>query len=325
MDTLPPSDRTMPPLAARFLEPVGFQWGKFVTSHGATLRCGHLPNPQADKSCVLVGGFAEFIEKYFETAQDFAARGFEVWCLDWHGQGASERPGIHPSRPFARNYGQDADDLAHFITKMTPRGRPRLLVAHSMGGAIGLLCLHRHPKVADAAVLSAPMLALPMGTLWHGVARGVVSLATAAGRAHQFIPGAGPWKARDVNPQHSRTSHDPERCLLQRTWFEHQPHLRVDGPTYGWVSAAFRVMSQLRDAKFLSSVKTPILLGSAAKEFFVSPRAHRLAAAKLPACKLVEFPSAKHELFHEADDVRVPWFAAIDAFVAEHISGRTHG
>ncbi|MBV8934190.1 MAG: alpha/beta hydrolase, partial [Alphaproteobacteria bacterium] len=40
----------------------------------------------------MVSGFAECIEKYFETVADLARRGLSVWCLDWRGQGGSERP-----------------------------------------------------------------------------------------------------------------------------------------------------------------------------------------------------------------------------------------
>src|SRR4051812_9868999 len=99
----------IPPLESRFLEPEGFVWGTFTNTHGQALRWGCYARPGADKTCVLVGGFTEFIEKYFETAQDFAARGFAVWCMDWLGQGGSARPATHPTRPRARDCDADAD------------------------------------------------------------------------------------------------------------------------------------------------------------------------------------------------------------------------
>lgn len=83
--TSPPTGLAPPPVAQRFLEPPGFRWGKLTSRHGHALRWGHLPAsgvPAAvpAKSCVLVGGLAEFVEKFFETAQDFSNRGFDVWC-----------------------------------------------------------------------------------------------------------------------------------------------------------------------------------------------------------------------------------------------------
>src|SRR5690349_9882782 len=125
----------VPRLAARFLEPHGLISGDFAAPDGAKLRWGHLPaaNPRAE--CVMVGGFTECIEKYFESMVDLAARGLSVWCLDWRGQGGSERPQRWPSRPRPRRFDRDANGLALFAKKLPPPRHPRLLIGHSMGGA----------------------------------------------------------------------------------------------------------------------------------------------------------------------------------------------
>ena len=95
--------------------------------------------------------------------RDLAARGIAVWCLDWRGQGRSIRPSRFPTRPRARNFNRDAEDLAEFTRAYLPPGLPRLLVAHSMGGAIALVCLRRHPDLFAGAALSAPMVGLRIG------------------------------------------------------------------------------------------------------------------------------------------------------------------
>src|SRR5262249_26075173 len=154
----------------------------------------------------------------------------------------------------------------------TPAGKPKLLVAHSMGGAIALLTLSRSPGVVDAAVLSAPMLALPVPSLARPIMRIYAHVAAKLGFGGYFIPGAGPWHPRaDLCPGNSMTSNDPERCMLQQEWFEFEPQLRVDGPTYGWIDAAFKVTAKLHDPELLRRVMTPVLIGSAQKERFVRP------------------------------------------------------
>src|SRR5262249_8906265 len=105
----------VPQLSARFLQPAGFLWGRFTAPDGARLGWGHLPAPNPHVECVMVGGFSECIEKYFETTADLAARGLSVWCLDWRGQGDSDRPRRWPSRPRPRRYDRDAGDLALFF------------------------------------------------------------------------------------------------------------------------------------------------------------------------------------------------------------------
>ena len=203
---------------------------------------------------------------------------------------------------------------------------PRLLVAHSMGGAIGLVAVARQPDLVQAAVLSAPMFAIKVGSLPAWFVNLVVNVAVATGQSRRFVPGAGIWRPDPgLCGARSHTSSDEERCRVLQAWFEARPELRVDGATYGWVHAALKLGRKIMEPQFLKSVTTPILIGSAGREVFVDPRSHRAAAALLPDCRLVEYPEAKHELFMEADVFRRPWFAAIDAFIRDRLTadGRT--
>lgn len=310
MDTTPLPAPTPAALEERFLEPPGFTWGYFTARDGARLRWGHRPAASAFH-CIVVGGFLEFAEKYFEVLGEFHTRGFNVWFLDWRGQGRSTRSG---TRPAPRVFAQDAEDLAEFITSVSSRGRKRLLVAHSMGAAISLIALHVHPGIVDAAILSAPMLKINTGSVPRGAARLLARAMTAIGHGDGFVPGAGPWPY--AGPA---VSNDPVRGQLLDMWFGAREDLRLDGPTYAWLNAAFALTAHTNDPRFLSAIKAPILMGSAGKDFLVEPAAHRRAAAWLPHCRLVTFAEAKHELFHETNAVRAQWFVAIDAFIAKHL------
>ena len=308
----------VPDLPSRFLEPEGFVWGRFATSDGTRLRWGHLPAEEPRAECVLVGGFAECIEKYFETIGDLAARGYSVWCLDWRGQGGSARPKRLPNRPRPRQFDRDTSELALFTEKLTTGHRPRLLIGHSMGGAVALLCLHRYPGLFDAAILSAPMLGIRTGGVPPALMRCLTRLARGIGLGICFLPGRRRWSLdRTPTPELSRVSNDPERCRLQYAWFSADKALRVDAPTWGWLDGALRLTARLAKGKLLAGIDTPILLASAGVETFLRLEAHRRADRLLPQCTLVEFPDAKHEPFLERDAVRELWLAAIDRFVTE--------
>jgi len=323
---LPGKADGVPSLPTRFLEPPGFLWGSFAAPDGAKLRWGHLPAARPRAECVIVGGFSECIEKYFETTADLAARGLSVWCLDWRGQGGSDRPRRWPSRPRPRHYGRDAADLIGFTETLPLPKAPRLLLGQSMGGAIALLCLHRAPGLFDAAILSAPMLGFRTGRIPHPLARCVAVTARASGLGLCFIPGAGPWRPdRIPAPEISRISSDPTRCRVQYGWFLARASLRVDEPTYGWLDASFRLVKKIRRAEFLRDIRTPILLASAGIESFVDPEAHRRAAQLLPDCTFVEFPDSKHEPFLEQDAIRNRWLDAIDRFVTERVALQERG
>ena len=310
-----------PALPERFLPPTEFVWGSFTASDGAVLRWGHLPVRAPRAACVIGVGFGEFIEKHFETMRDLAARGIAVWCLDWRGQGRSIRPSRFPTRPRARDFNRDAEDLAGFARAELPRDLPRLLVAHSMGGAIALLCLRRHPELFAGAVLSSPMVGLRTGRLPPTLVRCLTAPARVAGLGHCFIPGAGEWRPdRIPTPQTSRVTTDAERCRLRHAWFSADPELRLDQATYGWVDSALALVARISKPEFLAAIRTPILIGHPERELVVSRAAQRRAAGLLPNCRLVELPRSKHDPFLECDAVRDYWFACLDRFVAECVA-----
>ena len=314
-----------PILPERFLPPAGFVWGSFAAADGAVLRWGHLPAHDARAECVLVGGFGEFIEKQFETVRDLASRGIAVWCLDWRGQGGSIRPRRLPTRPRARNFDRDADDLAAFAAAKLPGRLPRLLVAHSMGGAIALLCLKQYPGLFAAAVLSSPMVGLRTGRVPPGLIRVITGPARAAGLGACFIPGAGKWRPDHIpSPERSRVSTDAERCRLRHAWFSADPALRLDEATYGWVDSALELVTRISKPEFLGDIRTPILLGRAGREVVVSRKAQRLVAHLLPDCTLVELPESKHDPFLERDAIRDVWLSRLDRFIAERVIKTAH-
>lgn len=317
---------TRPPaLPERFLPPPGFVWGSHVTADGAVLRWGHLPVSDARAECVLVGGFGEFIEKQFETVRDLASRGIAVWCLDWRGQGRSIRPRRLPTRPRARKFDRDADDLAAFTAARLPGRLPRLLVAHSMGGAIALLCLKRHPHLFAAAVLSSPMVGLRTGPVPPTLIRLITRPARVAGLGACFIPGAGKWRPdRIPSPEQSRITTDAERCQLRHAWFSADPGLRLDQATYGWVDSALGLVARISKPEFLRGIRTPILMGHPGREVVVSPLAQRRAARLLPNCTLIELPESKHDPFLERDAIRDYWLSCLDRFIAERVVHTAH-
>lgn len=309
-----------PPLAERFLTPPGFTWGSFPTADGAVLRWGHLAAANSRAECVFVGGFGDFIEKQFETFRDLAARGISVWTMDWRGQGGSTRPKRWPHRPRARHFDRDADELVQFAAAKLDGDLPRALIAHSMGGAIALLCLRRHPSLFGAAVLSAPMLGVPIGRTPPVLLRALTGPARLTGLGICHLPGTRRWPYPPPTPERSRISSDAERCRIRHAWISTEPALRLDQPTYGWLDPALSLIARIGKRRFLEKITTPILLGSAGRERVVAPAAHYRAARLLPDCRLVELPDSKHEPFLERDPIRDLWFDEIDRFLTKRLN-----
>ena len=69
----------------RFQPPPGIQWNYFRNAGGARIRYSRVPagGGPAKATIVLMHGYTEFAEKYFETMRDFHARGYDVYCSRW--------------------------------------------------------------------------------------------------------------------------------------------------------------------------------------------------------------------------------------------------
>ena len=318
------NDNHSPPLQTRFLSPPGWEWGTFRNSSGAGLRYGFCEPAQVPRArIVLLTGFREFGEKYFETIRDLLALGYAVWQMDWYSQGGSDRHFDNHQKVGGASLTGAVADLRLLVNDVLPNDpeTPLVIVSHSTGGLIVVRYLHDHPDTVTAAVMSAPLFALYTNGLPGWLALGLARLAVMAGLGAKYIPGGGDWPRgpRRVAGD-SPTSDDPERRLLQEQWMDACPNLRMGGPTFGWLASAFRLMRESTRASYLQSVRTPILIGSAGRDSLVRSEAHGRAAGLLHNAELVSFPEAKHELFMEFDAVRDRWLAEIDRFIEAQIN-----
>ena len=308
-------------LAQRFSRPATWEWGIFLSQDGARLRSGSakpMSASPAKATIVVVGGYTEFAEKYFETFNDLLAHGYNVGTLDWRGQGGSQRYLPDPQMAHSIGFEHDIADLEQYLKKYS--GKPIYLVAHSMGGNIALRLLHDHPHLVRAAILSAPALRIGSRAAmppWQ--ARALSGLMVASGFGESYALGQHQWQDDATrNATTSPVSHDHERDQNGLRWFRERPELRLGGGTYRWAYEFYRSCATVMSPTYLEAIRTPILMGSAGQDTFVDSIAHREACARLPACRLVQYPESRHELLMEIDAVRTPWLSEIERFVAAH-------
>ena len=104
-------------ISPRFEEPDGFAWGSFVNDDGANIRYGHIaPKEDPRGVMVLLPGFKEPIEKYFEVIRDMTERGYAVWIMDWRGQGGSDHYlQDDPQKAHSEGFDAQVRDLDKFM------------------------------------------------------------------------------------------------------------------------------------------------------------------------------------------------------------------
>lgn len=281
-----------------------------------------VPNGVAARGTLLLcSGYAEFIEKYFETIAEFQGRGYAVLTFDWRGQGLSSRL-IDDELGFHRGYVGSFDDhlldagfvmqhLADLQQSLDAPG-PVVMLAHSMGGNLGLRLATEYPQRFSKLILSAPMLGLIGFPLWF--VRSIAVIYCACGRAEHYAWGSSEL---DLDAPSNVVTGDASRFQRTMRYLRAQPQLLTSGVTWGWVAAACASMRLVTRAKFLRQIQHPALLVSAGEDLLVGKVAHAKLAKLGVAVETLQLPESMHEPLTEVDDIRLTLWAEIDRFLEE--------
>ncbi len=269
------------------------------------------PSGPVEARTVLLPGFSEFIEKYLETIEELQARGHEVLCLDWRGQGLSDRALADRRRVHVETMDDLLADLGGILraSRFAARdGRRLFLMGHSMGGHLALRAARRIRP--DRLVLLSPMIdILPDGVAGRAL-RLMVRFAVTLGLSRHLVVGT-PRRGRFEG---NRVTRDRRRFRRTLSLVEHEPRLAVSGLTYGWLAAAYASIAAL--AREPVDPGVPVLILQAGADRIVSNRAQHRLCRRLRRAELRVLAGARHEILSEVDAVRASAWAAIDGFIA---------
>lgn len=256
---------------------------------------------------LLLPGRTECIEKYGRAAGDLVARGFSVITVDWRGQGLADR--ALPDRKMGHvgdfsEYQQDLDAMLVEAARLN-LPRPYYMVAHSMGGCIGLRGLVRGLPI-KAAVFSAPMWGIAMAAWLRPVATVVSAFAAPLGLVTRYAPSTSDETYLLQFPFEGNVlTTDEEMWNYMRRQVVEVPDLALAGPSIGWLKAA------LRECAALSALPAPGVpaicgLGTAEKVVDVPPVHLRMAGWANGQLDL--YPGAEHEIMMEGPATRARFF-----------------
>ena len=293
---------------------------------GATLRYAMFkPAPagggrRGRGTVLLLQGRNEYIEKYFETAGDLAARGFGVLAFDWRGQGGSTRLLPDPQRGYVRSFRDYERDLDAIIERvLLPDCRaPFTIVGHSMGALIALLAAPRHANRIERIVMLGPLLRLTNQLVGPRAIAWLAGLLRVFGLGKRYA--AMGARAREVPEFLTNVlTTDRERHERNGRMLVEHHHLGLGGPTVAWVHAASLAMRRATSERHLRTVPIPSLMIAAGDDLVVSNQAIERTVARMRNANVLTVYGARHEMLQERDRYREQVLAAIDAFAARPV------
>ncbi|MEM0923221.1 MAG: alpha/beta hydrolase [Pseudomonadota bacterium] len=299
------------------LPPGGRAWDLGFTVEardGVSLRCAVWTGGERGL-VLLLSGRTEFLEKMTVPAASLVERGFSVASLDWRGQGLSDRVGEPAIMGHVHDFTDYHLDLEAFCEapELAHLTGPQIMLAHSMGGAIGLGAVHRRIIRPKAAVFSAPMLGVQMSGMLRFASNAVIKGAKLLGRMDRRPPFGNVDKAYVFEGfENNVLTHDRAVFDWMVEALTERPRLQLASPSIRWFDAAFREMAWLA-AQPAPDLPSLFMRGGA--EGVVDPKAMAKAAEVLGA-ELVVIPEARHEVLIELPEMREQAWKAIDRFLA---------
>lgn len=278
----------------------------------------YLPDGTARGTVLMIHGFTESGDKFAELIFSLLHHGLAVVTLDHRGHGRSWHPaGVdHPSTTHVDRFDDYVEDLRQVIERIVlPLPAPRMLFAHSMGGAIAARYLEEHDGVFERAVLSSPMIAPNTGGIPPWVTGLICRAATLLGRGRRHVFVAHPY----AGPEDFATS--AASSAERFAWWDgvKAAHAEYQNacPSYGWTLESVKVTRTLLRPGAVERIRIPVRLYTAENDASVLPEPQRRFAARLPHGEQILVRGARHEIYRSPDEVMGPWWDGVLAFLLE--------
>lgn len=281
--------------------------GEAVWTHaadGVRLRIGCWRPPEAARGTVFVfPGRTEYAEKYGRIAADFAAAGLATLTIDWRGQGLSDRLTDDEMSGHVHLFSDYQMDVAAMCeaAETLDLPKPWFLLAHSMGGCIGLRAVMSGLPVM-AATFSAPMWGIYISRPLRPVAWSLSWGSRGIGLDHAYAPGTVSTSYVMTEPfETNKLTTDKDSYDYMIRQVEADPRLGLGGPSLRWLYEALR---ETRALARLPAPDLPCLTMLGTQEDIVDTVRIQHRVAGWPEAQLTMVEGARHEVLMEGPETR---------------------
>lgn len=272
---------------------------------GVRLRTIVWPKDDAKGTVFIFPGRTEYAEKYGRVASDLAARGFASLAVDWRGQGLAERVHRDPMAGHVKRFSDYQLDVEQVIqlAHSLDMPKPWMMLAHSMGGCIGLRTLMwEYPF--DAVSFTGPMWGVELTLPMRLAAASLSSLSKMAGFPGAYAPGrSGGSYVLDADFADNLLTTDRGMWEWMQGQLRAHPELALSGPTLGWLYEALTETARLSR---MTSPIVPCLTLCGTDEAIVDVARIKSRMEKWPDGELVMLPGLRHEPLMEGAETHGP-------------------
>lgn len=276
--------------------------GYFIGKDSITIYYKIFKQIKENKGAILISsGRTEAAIKYQELIFDLYKQGYSIYILDHRGQGLSGRIVIDSEMGYIDEFQFYIDDMKHFYTHyLYPNKHEKIyLLAHSMGGAIGMTYLEQYQNDFNAAAFSSPMLGLKRFIC--------TSVNILTGDIPEYALGEAKYQEDTTSFKKNHLTGSKIRYNRMIDAFEQAPKAKLGGASYTWVNESCKQFEYMFNN--INKIQTPFILFSAENDGIIEINAHQEFLKKAKSlnknCEAYSIKNAKHELLIEKDSYRI--------------------
>lgn len=284
-----------------------------TTSDDVRIRIGHwCPDGTAKGTVLMFPGRTEYIEKYGHVARELVARGYAMLAIDWRGQGLADRPLPERDIGYVAQFIDYQKDIAAALraTRKLDLPRPFHLLAHSMGGSIGLRSVMEGLPVQTCA-FTAPMWGIQMAPIMRPIGMAMVYSGKKLGFGENLVPNSRleSYVLNQAFDGNTLTTDVPMYQLMRDQLTAH-PELGLGGPSLHWLGEALSETDHLAER---SSPDMPCITFLGSHEQIVDPQRIRNRMNNWPRGTLEIVDGAQHEVLMDTPTTRKSVFDRLEA------------
>ncbi|MDF0597266.1 alpha/beta hydrolase [Psychromarinibacter halotolerans] len=279
---------------------------------GARLRIALWPGGTRG-TVLLFPGRTEYVEKYGIMASELESIGLSTIAIDWRGQGLADRSLEDRATGHVGDFTDYQHDVAAMLSTAREQGLPEpyFLIAHSMGGCIGLRAVLEHLPV-KAAVFTGPMWGIKISRSLRPVAWVLSWAARKVGHGYRYVPGTSPdtYVTAAMFEDNLLTT-DPGMFEYMTEQLRAHPDLALGGPSLHWL---YEALIETRRLARQPSPDLPCLTFLGTNERIVDTAAVHARMAMWPKGRLQMVEAGEHEVMMEGPDARRRLVEDLDRF-----------
>lgn len=269
------------------------------------------------KATVIIShGFTESAEKWHETAFYLLHCGYNVYIIEHRGHALSHRSVADKTLTHIDRFDEYVDDFGIFVKLVQSEQKTDLyLLAHSMGCAIGLLYIEKHPDVFKKVFLSSPMIMPSTGGIpaWCGRFITRAAIIFGKGKKRAFVSGVYPGDEKFADSAKTSEARFNEYNEIKRS----NPDFQNYSCTYGWVNNSLRVCKRILKKGEPEKITAKTFIAIAGLDDTVERKPQLELARRIKYCDYKIYEGAKHEIYGSADPVAKEYFTDLLSFFGD--------